>query len=176
MCVCFRLFASSSSCSATTECGAAQPQPAQVFYARGEREGCGVDGGRGGVLQAAAAEDEWVRQSPPQHPPARGTCIVLFLSRFISCTHFLLLPVTYLLLSCPFVVELFSSLYISYRAVICPRSVVTVVVVVVVWFGAFLLLKTPVLSSPPPVTFRSSAVVGVAITHAPFVVALLNNL
>lgn len=40
---------------------AAQSESAQVLYAGGEREGRRVDGGRGRVLQAAAAEDERVR-------------------------------------------------------------------------------------------------------------------
>lgn len=38
-----------------TERGASQPLAAQVLHARGEREGRGVDGGRGGVLQAPPA-------------------------------------------------------------------------------------------------------------------------
>lgn len=38
-----------------------QPQPAQVLCARGEREGGGVDGGRGGVPETPVAEDHRVR-------------------------------------------------------------------------------------------------------------------
>lgn len=38
-----------------TERGASQPVAAQMLHAGGEREGCSLDRGRGGVLQAPAA-------------------------------------------------------------------------------------------------------------------------
>ena len=51
------------------ERSATQPVPAQVLYAGGEREGGGVDGGRGGVPQTQTPKGllSWVRPLGPDH-------------------------------------------------------------------------------------------------------------
>lgn len=54
-----RAWANTHACA---ECGAAQPESAQVFCAGGEREGGCVDGGRKGVPKAASPKDQ---QVPP---------------------------------------------------------------------------------------------------------------
>lgn len=52
-------------CHVSAECRSPQPQSAQVLCARGEREGGGVDGGRGGVPETQVAEDHGVRNFSP---------------------------------------------------------------------------------------------------------------
>lgn len=44
-----------------SECGAPQPEPAQVFCASGGRERCRVDGGRGGIPEEEIPEDHGVQ-------------------------------------------------------------------------------------------------------------------
>lgn len=54
-------------CRPSAERRAPQPQSAQVLRARGEREGGGVDGRRGGVPETPVAEDHrvWMLSPPP---------------------------------------------------------------------------------------------------------------
>lgn len=57
--------------AAPPECCAAQPQPAQVLRAGGERQGRRVDCGRTRVSEAEAAKDDGVCRPHPEqrHPP-----------------------------------------------------------------------------------------------------------
>lgn len=68
--------------AAPPECCAAQPQPAQVLRAGGERQGRRVDCGRTRVSEAEAAKDDGVCRPHPEqrHPPP-------FLSRIPLCTQ-----------------------------------------------------------------------------------------
>lgn len=61
--------------TAPPECRAAQPQPAQVLCACGERQRCRVDCGRAGVSEAETAKDDRVCVGPDLsgvHPPGCG--------------------------------------------------------------------------------------------------------
>lgn len=59
--------------TASPECRAAQPQPAQVLRARGERQGRRVDRGRAGVSEAETTKDDRVcGPRPGWGAPTRG--------------------------------------------------------------------------------------------------------